>query len=388
MWQQRLAPLIKAGKLTVIGVVQEQHADRARLYRQWRQLDWPLAIDPTNELDLRVVPVPLLVDEAGVIRAKLRKPAELEAFLARPAVKAGAHPRPAVRATLAQIITGKPGCGTAGEQAASLLHMGELDRAVAAYEALIKAHPTDARWRFRLGVALRRRSERAAAKPGDAQAAVARWGEALAMEPGQYIWRRRLQQYGPRLAKPYPFFTWVKTAREAITARGETPHPLRWEPAGSELAGPARGGEAVALGAHPDPQGKLPLDADQVSAEALVTPASVRPGGRVRLRIRLVPGAAVTWTDEGQPASAWLKLPPGWKLFENQLTHPREAKPSSQPRLLECELAVPADASGVIQLPIVVTYDTCEKATGVCRRLRRNLVAKITVDAKAIKLGR
>ena len=31
--------------------------------------------------------------------------------------------------------------------------------------------------------------------------------QALALDPNQYIWRRRLQQYGPRLDKPYAFMT-------------------------------------------------------------------------------------------------------------------------------------------------------------------------------------
>ena len=43
-----------------------------------------------------------------------------------------------------------------------------------------------------------------------------------------------MQQYGPRLDKPYPFYDWVETAREEIRARGETPSPLRVEPAGAE----------------------------------------------------------------------------------------------------------------------------------------------------------
>ena len=46
----------------------------------------------------------------------------------------------------------------------------------------------------------------------------------LDIDPNQYIWRRRIQQYGPRLDKPYPFYDWgAASAREEIAARGETP---------------------------------------------------------------------------------------------------------------------------------------------------------------------
>ena len=57
---------------------------------------------------------------------------------------------------------------------------------------------------------------------GDFQAAVDHWGAALRLNPNQYIYRRRIQQYGPRLTKPYPFYDWIKQARSDIAARGGT----------------------------------------------------------------------------------------------------------------------------------------------------------------------
>ena len=67
-----MEPFLKAGKLVVIGVMQDQHADRCRLYRQWRQLKWPLYIDSLNTLDHRVVPIPIFIDESGIIRRRGR----------------------------------------------------------------------------------------------------------------------------------------------------------------------------------------------------------------------------------------------------------------------------------------------------------------------------
>lgn len=50
------------------GVVLEQHPDRATLFMQWKQMDWPLMWDPYNLLGLTAVPLTLLLDEHGVIR--------------------------------------------------------------------------------------------------------------------------------------------------------------------------------------------------------------------------------------------------------------------------------------------------------------------------------
>ena len=56
------------GELVVLGVVQEQHAKRAELYAQWRQLQWPILYDPINKLGLEAVPVPVAIDENGIVR--------------------------------------------------------------------------------------------------------------------------------------------------------------------------------------------------------------------------------------------------------------------------------------------------------------------------------
>ena len=74
-------------------------------------------------------------------------------------------------------------------------------------------------------MALWRRHESEHRRDGDAQAGVVRWTEALTANPNQYIWRRRIQQYGPRLDKPYNFYFWVAEARKEIRDRGEEPFP-------------------------------------------------------------------------------------------------------------------------------------------------------------------
>lgn len=55
---------------------------------------------------------------------------------------------------------------------------------------------------FRLGVAYRARYDSLLRQPGDFRKAVEHWERALALDANQYIWRRRIQQYGPRFDKP------------------------------------------------------------------------------------------------------------------------------------------------------------------------------------------
>ena len=40
------------GRIEMIGIVQEQHPERARLFMQWKQMGWPVMVDALNLLDL------------------------------------------------------------------------------------------------------------------------------------------------------------------------------------------------------------------------------------------------------------------------------------------------------------------------------------------------
>jgi hypothetical protein len=46
-------------------------------------------------------------------------------------------------------------------------------------------------------------------QPGDFRKAVEHWERALALDSNQYTWRRRIQQYGPRLDKLHPYYDWI-----------------------------------------------------------------------------------------------------------------------------------------------------------------------------------
>jgi hypothetical protein len=41
----------------MVGIIQEQHPDRAGLFMQWKQMDWPILVDSLNLLGVAVVPV-------------------------------------------------------------------------------------------------------------------------------------------------------------------------------------------------------------------------------------------------------------------------------------------------------------------------------------------
>ena len=208
VWQKTVKPFIEAGELVALGVVQEQHPDRARLYQQWRQLGWPILVDSLNLLDLSVVPVPLAIDESGVVRLTRPRAASFEKdFLQQsyPEVEFPAGFNRAERPKAKQVRQTVSESGSA--EAYRTLGDAEfyddtpdsLARAIEAYREAVKRDTGDGRAHFRLGVALLRRAESTHRRAGDAQAAVKHWGQALAIDPNQYIWRRRIQQYGPRL---------------------------------------------------------------------------------------------------------------------------------------------------------------------------------------------
>ena len=68
----------------MVGILEEQHPDRARLFMQWKRMEWPLLVDSYNLLAVPYVPITLALDEYGVIRAihpPMQKPGEIEQFL-------------------------------------------------------------------------------------------------------------------------------------------------------------------------------------------------------------------------------------------------------------------------------------------------------------------
>ena len=84
VWHELTRELRESGQLRVVGLVQEQHPDRAALFAQWQGFDWPILWDPFGLTGSKAVPNAWALDEHGVVRVVGPKPATLEEqFLAR-----------------------------------------------------------------------------------------------------------------------------------------------------------------------------------------------------------------------------------------------------------------------------------------------------------------
>ena len=184
----------------------------------------------------------------------------------------------------------------------------------------------------------------------DFQAAVDNWDRALAIDPNQYIWRRRIQQYGPRLIKPYPFYGWVATARREIAARGETPIELRVPLSGAEIARPSRqldhentrdmsNTDAAEAATSPDPEGRIDRDTlDLIQAEVTIVPSEIKPGGVARVHVTLLPNVTkrAHWNNESEPLRVWTDAPDGTCLYLRQDRFTWHASPSHSITVPSC----------------------------------------------------
>jgi tetratricopeptide (TPR) repeat protein len=377
----------------MLGVTQEQHADRCRLFAQWKRFDWPILHDPINLLEAPAVPIIVAIDEHGIVRAIRPRPETIAAdFLdktfADDAPPSGSRPAgPPDSASLLRKATASPDADAWRAVGDALTIWGgveRIDQTIDAYARAVTFDPSDKNSWFRLGVAHRIRHESAGRRPGDFQAAVDAWARALKLDPNQYIWRRRIEQYGPRLAKPYAFYDWVTQAKAEVSRRGETPVPLAVEPYGSELAGPVRDVVADASApVEPDPKGQIHRDEQRlIEAEVAVVPARVRPGQAARVHVSFRPGAAhkARWNNESTPLRVWVTGAEGWTIASRLLVAPRgDQAESDEVRRLDFEVKVPDTAEGKTRLAAYALYNACETEGGRCLFLRQDLMVDLQV---------
>src|SRR5215469_3607288 len=246
-WHEATKEWQKEGKVQMAGIIEEQHPDRGRLFMQWKQMPWPVLVDSLDLLGVSAVPITLAVDEYGVIRMVNPAPGEIEEkFINRTFERPVSLPEVANRAPDLDALKQATESNTVvswADYANAVVEWGGPQRtseAIQAYQRALRLDPASGPLHFRLGAAYRKRYDSNFRQPEDFQKAVEQWSAALEIDPNQYIWRRRIQQYGPRLDKPYPFYDWVATARKEIAVRGETPVPLSVEPAGAEIAHPEK----------------------------------------------------------------------------------------------------------------------------------------------------
>jgi hypothetical protein len=396
VWHEATKAARERGDLVLLGVIQEQHANRCRLFAQWQEFDWPIVQDPFNKLGLRAVPIPVAIDEAGIVVSTRMKISQLAGFLSKPpptgTSKAIVPARP-------DLVSLKTAAARDGKQAwqefgDALMLFGADDRvtdAINAYNSVDAGNPRrlnanggrllPADLHFRVGVALRRRFDSKRRKPGDFQAAVDAWSAALDSDPNHYIYRRRIEQYGPRLIKPYPFYDWVEAARKAVIARGETPVSLSVEPSGAEIAMPSkRFVRAVDINRNPDPDGKIDRDNRYVKTSIVVVPGRIKAGESVRIHIRMSPTESAKWNNEVEATKVWLNLPDKWQTESHLLsTALPKAAESTEERRFEVEFQSPKNANGKTIITGYALYYICENGNGQCLYRRQNFQFSVEV---------
>lgn len=360
---------------------------------QWKQLDFPALIDPFNTLGAKVVPMTVAIDEHGVVRHVGITPDELEkefldrSFAAPTRNAKSEHLSAAVlRKTAEEENTSRAWMNFAD---ALVLESGDeqLDAAISAYQSAIALDRTNGPAYFRVGVAYRMRYDKHDGAVEDFRSAVEHWGMALEVDPNQYIWRRRIQQYGPRLAKPYPFYDWVREARKEVIGRGERPARLRAEPRGAELAEPATKFEADSQTAlEPDPRGQIERDRTLILIETAVVPAAVNPQDavRVHMTLRVNRDEDTHWNNETGPMEIWISPPREWQTSP-QLLRPKlpNVAQSSEVRHVEFELRSPRSADpGMTLVPGYALYYACRGKDGACLYRRQDFVISVNVRQK------
>jgi len=393
-------PYIDAGDLIVIGLVQEQHPERAQLYAQWREMDWPIMWDPFNTTGALAVPYAYMIDECGVLQGKRLNEDSLAAFME---AEFDAPEDSASTSHYEHKLVQTPASHSNEEESvvfarwlalsdatwrrdnerrtSSSLHVFRyMTSQEEAYE------PTESDY-FCLGVLYRMRYDSDDREEGDFQAAIDAWAKALEMDPNQYIWRRRIQQYGPMSDKPYPFYDWVETAQREIAERGETPVVIPQALTQAELG--TEGSALVPEGdtANPDPDGRITADATGIiTVTSATTPDTQRPGSR-RVLIELATTEAGHWNNEAEPLMVWIDaeaLPAGWSVESSLLVHQlseSSAASSDEQRVIDFGLTHPADATGTHTLTGYALYNVCEAGDlGRCLYRRQDFEVTVVLD--------
>lgn len=391
VWHEATREARDAGRLEILGITQEQHPARCRLFAQWHGIDWPILWDPFNLTGSKVVPHFTLVDEHGVIRKARAKPEDLDAFLETtwPAPSARAPEEPSPACLVAPVPSAAPD-RAAWPAVRALLEAAATDTgadpadAIRALATDAAAHPDDPAAAFRLGVAYRLRHDGPHRQDGDFQRALDAWSRALQGDPSQYIWRRRIQQFGPRLDKPYAFYGWVEEARRDVEARGESPVPLEAELTWSERFG-KEGLERTAPEA-PDPQGKLPRDDEglvRIETAVVHDSAEERRAVEVHVMVRPNDPPRFAWHADAEDAILWIEDPAEggpWLVEPRGLAVAPSADDERGELIFELEVRPGEGAEGPVTLRGYVALPVCRDDDGTCLWLRKDV--EIVVPAK------
>ena len=377
--------------MKMVGIIPEQHPDRTRLFMQWKGMDWPILLDSSNLLAVTKVPITLFIDEYGVIRSVQPAVEELDDFLNQ-TYQETTQPPQAGLPDLEQLkqVTRQDTVESWRAYAGAASLWGEssqITEAIEAYQQALEKEPEHGPTHFQLGVAFRKRYDSEHRQAEDFQKAVEHWGKALDIDPNQYIWRRRIQQYGPRLDKPYSFYDWVRNARREIEARGEIPAQLVVEPGGAEFAYPSESFQtAEAIKEEPDLGGRIFRDEKNfIKVETTVVPSSVGAGETARVHLVFRPNLQIKahWNNEVDDLVLWVDAPEGWQVDNPYLTvaNPPDVV-SQETRKIEFELRSPEKPGASVTIPAYALYYVCEDITGTCLYRRQDIPLQVQVSSR------
>jgi hypothetical protein len=360
VWYEKTKLFVAEGQLAVLGIAHEQHADRCRLFAQWKDIDWPILHDPLNLGEVETLPLIVAIDERGIVRdtgSDLGK--ILDRFLAQ---TFSAPPKP-LRAETEQLqdprLTRRLAREARSAQAwrdhgDALVMAGkpaQIDEALEAYQTGGQMNPKDAESFFRLGVTYRIRFDRPEHQPGDFQAAVDAWRKAAKLRPQNEVALARLQQYGPNLGKPCAFYDWIDQAAKDITSRGRTPVRLAVEPGVLERGVPStkfftksssKPKEEPISGAKADSDGLVRVE------QTIVWGVGKKTERVAAVHLTLWPDAkrAVRW-EPGEPLRLWMERPKSAVLSRRFVRYdPTSLSLPDGPRTLSLEVRLPSSGDG------------------------------------------
>ena len=395
-WHEATKKFQENNKVQVVGIIQEQHPDRARLFMQWHQMNWPIMVDALNLLEVSAVPITIFIDEFGIIQEvnpRLKNSMEtLDKFLS------DSNQQQMMTITVkkgqenlnSESKKQEPDRDSTQQPEANRLFLWagpeQLDQTIALYRKALETDQKNGSLFFRLGVAYRKRYDSKYRNPSDFKLAIDHWQMALDIDPNQYIWRRRIQQYGPRLDKPYPFYDWIFEARDEIKKRGETPVDLVVEPGGAEYAKPIRNLDTVSSSQNePDPQARITRDEEKlINVEYVVVKSTSKRQKSVRIHVEFSPNQdkKAHWNNEVDNLELWFDPPSGWIVESQKITFPNPDKAvSKEVRKIEFELIWPdTEQAKFTVLPAYALYYVCEDVNGACLYRRRDIPIKIYLN--------
>lgn len=399
VWNEKTKALVDSQKLVVIGVAQEQHADRCWLFAQWQGIAWPILHDPLNLVGIQELPAVVAIDEHGIVRDVKPQPDTIaESFALMPfsppakpiPMPPEELPDPRVTRRYAQEGRRSENWRNHGDALVLAGLPPQIDEAIKAYGDAVRLDPRDAAAFFRLGVAYRLRFDRPQRQPGDFQAAIDAWQKAAKLRPRNAVFRRRVQQYGPQVDRRFAFYGWVEAAQQALASTSrdrkgaETiPVALSPEPTPAECARSERQFRKRSIhGPEGDPRDKVAHDRDGLieltSAVVRGTEKGNRCVAEVHLIFRPSAKADARWTSDAEPLRAWIAESKSGEFTRRFVEHPNPASASSaEERTLNFAVKLPAMQKRTVTITGYALYNVRAGDDGERRLLRQDFKVQI-----------